>query len=72
MILFTDSSSLELYEEGKMFFAESKPLTGESDLFIIKVDTAVELQIQYEKDGLKVYSVSPEQVIQIGTEWFHV
>lgn len=63
--LFTDSSSLDLYNTGLPFFAENTPLTDAEDLLIIEVPNEVKLQIQYEKDGLQVYQVYPEQVISI-------
>lgn len=63
MRLFTDRSAMELFEEGKEFFAENKPLVNESNLIIIEVKDAVKLDVQYEKDGVIVYKVKPEMVI---------
>lgn len=63
--LFTDSSSIDLYNSGSSFFAESSPLTDAADLFIVEVPDTVKLQIKYEKDGLQVFEVYPSQVISI-------
>lgn len=61
--LFTDRCGLERLSEGKFFFGEDSPLTTESDLFIINVESAVLTQIQYEADGVKVYRIEASQVL---------
>lgn len=66
MKLFTDCSMMELYEAGKEFFAENKPLVGESNLVIIEVSDSVRLDIQWEKDGIQVFKVKPEYVLSVG------
>lgn len=66
MKLFTDCSMMELYETGKEFFAENKPLVGESNLVIIEVSDSVRLDIQWEKDGIQVFKVKPEYVLSVG------
>lgn len=66
MRLFTDRSAMELYEENKEFFAEDKPLVGESNLVIIEVSDSVKLDIHWEKDGVKLYKVKPEYVLVVG------
>lgn len=63
--LFTDSSSLDLYGTGLPFFAESVPLTDAENLLVVEVASVVLTQITYEKDGVKVFKVYPDQVISI-------
>lgn len=65
--LWTCEMGKELYEEGKSFFAENKRIYDDEDTeaYQLGVEDIVKLQVQYEKDGVTVYNVKPEQVFNI-------
>jgi len=67
--LYTCLSGQELYSENKDFYAETAILDSvDTEVYEVEVDKVgymVELQIQYETDGVKVYKIKPEQVLSI-------
>ena len=66
MVLYSCEMGKELFEENKGFYAESCILDSvDTEVYELEVEDNVGLQLQHEKDGIKVYMVQPEQVLSI-------